>query len=133
MVPPWLRSWPQLNSYERLAMSAFVQLTEARSGEPLKAYLQWLIERCILDQANRVAFEKLSRGDYRFFVLRDEAGYRVVKEQDTSGYLEYDESRLRSAFFLMNELGFVSVNGHLSVTRLGMAMLDRVRARHKGK
>ncbi len=130
-VPLWLRNWPQLTNHERLALSAFTQLTEARLEESLEEYLYWLIERCILDQANLVAFEKLSRGDYRFFVLRGENGYRVVKKQDTEGYLEYDQPRMHSAFLLMKDLGIVSLNGALSLTKLGERLLDRVRARHK--
>jgi hypothetical protein len=41
----------------------------------MAGFLRWVIESCVLAQSGRIAIEKLSRGDFRFFVMRDETGF----------------------------------------------------------
>jgi hypothetical protein len=48
--------------------------------------------------------------DYRFFIIRDEEGYRLVKRQNPGSYLSYDSSRIGSAFELMADLKLIEIN-----------------------
>ena len=61
------------NEYRvRLSLSVFAKDVESRRNDTMAGFLRWVIESCVLAQSGRIAIEKLSRGDFRFFVMRDE-------------------------------------------------------------
>jgi hypothetical protein len=92
-------------------------------------YLQWAVENYVLKQATRVAIQKLP--DYRFFIIRDEEGYRLVKRQNPRSYLSYDSSRIGSAFELMTDLKLVEINGAITLTATGRKVLQKLRTFHQ--
>lgn len=93
------------------------------------AYLQWALENYVLKQATRVATQKLP--DYRFFIIRDEEGYRLRKRQNPYAYLSYDSSRIGSAFELLADLQLVRMSGKITLTAVGHNVLQRVKAFHE--
>jgi len=93
-------------------------------------YLQWAVENYVLKQATRVATQKLP--DYRFFIIRDEVGYRLVKRQGPRSYLSYDSSRIGSAFELMTDLKLMEINGAITLTAAGLKVLQKLKKFHRG-
>lgn len=91
-------------------------------------YLQWAVENYVFKQATRTAVEKLP--DYRFFIIRDDDGYRLVKKQDPFSYLSYDPSRLQSAFALMSELNLMRLSPGYQLTRNGREVLQQLHVHH---
>jgi hypothetical protein len=92
-------------------------------------YLQWALETYVLKQATRVAIQKLP--DYRFFIIRDEEGYRLVKQQAPRSYLSYDSSRIGSAFELLADLKLLEINGPITITPTGRKVLQKLRSVHQ--
>ena len=91
-------------------------------------YFSWIIENYVLKQSVRVAVEKLP--DYRFFIMRDEEGYRLVKPQNPDSYLAYDVSRIESAYLLMADLRLIETNHGFRLTSLGRKVLEQLRIVH---
>jgi hypothetical protein len=114
---------------ERISFEAVYKDLDQLSDSTVVEYLQWAIENYVLKQATRVAIQKLP--DYRFFIIRDEEGYRLVKRQDPRSYLSYDSSRIGSAFELMTDLRLVEINGAITLTATGRKVLQRLRAFHQ--
>ncbi|MGB9235805.1 MAG: hypothetical protein WCC04_15455 [Terriglobales bacterium] len=75
------------------------------------------------------AIQKLP--DYRFFIIRDEEGYRLVKRQNPRSYLSYDSSRIGSAFELMTDLKLVEINVAVTLTATGRKVLQKLRTFHQ--
>ena len=97
----------------------------------LPDYLQWVVENYVLKQSAKIAIEKLP--DYRYFIVRDDNGYRLVKKQEPMSYLSYDPSRIGSAFALMSELRLVHLSRGYRLTQTGRKILQRLRVRHDGR
>lgn len=114
---------------ERLALGWLLDETESRLQLDLTAYLGWLVERCLLDQAYRVAVDKLVAGQFRFFILRDSDGYRLIRDQGAGAYLGYDSSRFPSAYRLLAGLNLVTLADTWKITKAGSDVLRRVLAR----
>jgi hypothetical protein len=94
---------------------------------PTADYFSWIIENYVLKQAIRVAVDK---PDYRFFIMRDEEGYRLVKHQNPDSYLAYDVSRIESAYLLMADLRLIETNNGFRLTSLGRKVLEQLRIVH---
>jgi hypothetical protein len=94
----------------------------------LPDYLQWIVENYVFKQATKIAVEKLP--DYRYFIVRDDNGYRLVKKQNPFSYLSYDPSRIQSAFALMSELNLIHLSQGYRLTRAGRIVLQQLRAHH---
>jgi hypothetical protein len=105
--------------------NAHCQLANATVEE----YLLWVLENYTLKQATRIAIQKLP--NYRFFIVRDEDGYRLTKHQDPRSYLSYDSSRIGSAFELMADLKLINMNGSIALTATGRKVLQRLKAFHR--
>ena len=114
----------------RRALSLAVVCSDLQQfcGSPTVNYLSWIIENYVLKQAIRVAIDKLP--NYRFFVMRDEEGYRLVKAQNPDSYLAYDISRIDSAYRLMEDLRLIDISQGLRLTSLGRKTLERLRNAH---
>jgi hypothetical protein len=84
----------------------------------------------VLKQATLVAAEKLP--DFRFFIARDEEGYRLTVYRQPSAYLAYDPNRIEAAYQLMAELGLVKKDERIVLTQLGRSTLSRLRLHHEG-
>lgn len=114
----------------RRALSLAVVCSDLKQfcGGPTVDYLSWIIENYVLKQAIRVAIDKLP--NYRFFVMRDEEGYRLVKAQNPDPYLAYDISRIDSAYRLMEDLRLIEMRQGLQLTPLGKKTLERLRSYH---
>ena len=125
-IPPEQR-WPHRaqEGPGRLPLDWFVSQTEQRAQGSLRSYLEWLVDRCIIDQANRVALEKLAAGQYRFFILRDTDGFRIVKRRDPGASLSIDSRRFPAAYELLAGLNMVELRNGLDITAAGRAVLQR--------
>lgn len=115
-------------SRNRLVLGWLLQETEARSQLSLGEYVRWLTERCLLGQANQIALEKLAADQYRFFILRDSDGYRLIRDQGAGAYLDYDSRRFPAAYRLLEGLELVSLEGPWRLTPAGRKVLKRVLA-----
>jgi hypothetical protein len=113
---------------DRLSLDAVSSDVNRMEAAALSDYVQWAVESYVLKQATRIALEKLP--DYRFFVVRDDNGYRLVKRQRPLSYLSYDSSRIESAFALMSELKLMKLSETYTLTALGRKVLQRLRAHH---
>ena len=84
---------------DRLSLEVLTDDAEGMRNAPLLEYLQFIVETYVLKQSTQVATQKLP--DYRFFIIREDHGYRLVKKQDPSAYLYYSLARVSSAYDLM--------------------------------
>jgi hypothetical protein len=114
---------------ERLSLEAVSNDLDQLSDVTLVEYLQWAVETYVLKQSTRVAMRKLP--DFRFFIIRDDEGYRLVKPQRPRSYLSYDSSRIGSAYELMAGLKLMDINSGFKLTAAGRQVLQRLRAHHK--
>ena len=114
---------------ERISLEAIYKDLGQQSDTPVAEYLQWIVENYVLKQSTRVAIQKLP--DYRFFIVRDEEGYRLVKRQNPQSYLSYDSSRIGSAFELMADLKLIDMNGAITLTATGRKILQKLRVFHQ--
>jgi hypothetical protein len=114
---------------ERISLdSVWVDIQQMQVAT-LSEYVWWTVENYVLKQATRIAVDKLP--DYRFFIERDDAGYRLVKPQNPRSYLSYDPSRIESAYTLMSELKLIDLQEGFRVTPLGRSLLGRLRLHHR--
>jgi hypothetical protein len=114
----------------RLSLEILAADVEQMRSETLGSYLQWAVENYVFKQATKVALGKLP--DYRYFIVRDDNGYRLVKpDQRPSSYLSYDPSRIESAFALMSELNLIDPTKGYRLTRTGRNVLQALRAHHQ--
>jgi hypothetical protein len=97
----------------------------------VQAYVDWIITTCVLAQSVQVATAKLRRGEFRYFVVRDGDGYRLVKTQSPASYLIYDGSRIEAGYQLLQELSLVTRNDGLRILAEGREVMDRVREHHE--
>jgi hypothetical protein len=81
--------------------------------------LEWVVDAYVCSQSLRIALEKLRSGQYRFFIERDEEGYRVVKADAQRGYLRRDADRLGGALGLLHDLGMTSDARSPQITSVG--------------
>jgi hypothetical protein len=82
-----------------------------RSHHTLRQLLRHVTERWVLSQSLRVALEKWSSNQDRFFIARDAQGYRIVRGQNTGAYLTYDPPRIDSSLHILNDLRLVESEG----------------------
>jgi hypothetical protein len=113
---------------EKISLESIRKDISLLADVALADYLQWAVETYVLKQATRVAIQKLP--DYRFFIIRDEEGYRLVKQQAPRSYLSYDSSRIGSAFELLADLKLVETNGTITLTPTGRKVLRKLRSVH---
>jgi hypothetical protein len=116
---------------KRLSLAAFAGDTDARAGMSIGDYLAWITTSCVLAQSLEVATAKLRRGEFRYFVVRDDNGYQRVRRQRPNSFLIYDGTRIRSGYYLLEDLDLVSLNSGLRITRAGKSVLERSRAHHE--
>jgi hypothetical protein len=89
----------------------------ARADQDLGSILHWIVRDLVIGQSLKVALSK--PGD-RFFLARDEAGYRVVRGGGVGSDFSYDASRIDAAFSLMRDLQLaVPGDGRLDLTSEG--------------
>jgi len=113
---------------DRLSLESIALDTDEMRTVTLVDYLQWTVENYVLKQSTKTAIEKLP--DYRYFIVRDDSGYRLVKKQSASSYLSYDPSRIESAFALMSELKLVHLSQGYRLTPDGRKVLQQLHAHH---
>jgi hypothetical protein len=114
---------------ERLSLEAVCNDLEQLSDSTVAEYLQWAVETYVLKQSTRVAVQKLP--DYRFFIIRDDQGYRLVKSQSPRSYLSYDSSRIGSAYELMSGLKLIDMKNGIKLTAAGRKVLQKLRSHHQ--
>jgi hypothetical protein len=117
-------------SKRELSMGSVSDDLVSMQSAPADEYLCWIIETCVLKQATLVAAEKLP--DFRFFIARDEEGYRLTASRQPSAYLAYDPNRIEAAYQLMAELGLLKKDEYIVLTQLGRSTLSRLRVHHEG-
>lgn len=116
---------------ERLSLDIIAHDADQMEAATLSDYVQWVTETYVLKQATRIAIDKLP--DYRFFILRDDDGYRLVKSQNPGSYLAYDPNRIQSAFELMADLELLNLTNGYKLTATGRKELDKLRMHHRGR
>lgn len=124
------RNLHDLGGRARLSLSTFAKDVASRRKSTMAQFFGWVVESCVLAQSGRVALEKLSRGDFRFFVMRDESGYRLIKMQKRQQSLNYDASRLSGALNLLRSLSLIQGTQGLHLTLSGRSALKKLRSRH---
>jgi hypothetical protein len=92
-------------------------------------FLAWCAEHLCITQSLRVALEKLPQD--RYFIARDEDGYRIVQPQKPSANLVFDPPRVASSLSLMTDLGLVRAEENYEITSAGEALLERALAFHE--
>lgn len=116
---------------QRISLASLINDTDARLDLTLGEYLAWLVTTCVLSQAVQVATAKLRRGQFRYFVLRDEDGYRLVRRQRMGSYLIFDGGRIRSGYRLLRGLRLVTTSHGINITRHGIELLRTLRSAHR--
>jgi hypothetical protein len=116
---------------ERLSLKVLTDDAEAMRNTSIPEYLQFIVETYVLKQSTRVATQKLP--DYRFFIIREDHGYRLVKKQDPNSYLTYSLARVSSAYDLMAGLKLIDREQGLRLTGPGQTVLRQLRAQHGGR
>lgn len=133
----WKSNWSTLpdsqlhkqGDVEKISLEALYKDLAQLTDSTVLDYLHWVLENYVLKQATRVAIQKLP--NYRFFIIRDEEGYRLVKRQNPQSYLSYDSSRIGSAFELMADLKLIDMNGPITLTPTGRRVLQKLAAFHQ--
>jgi hypothetical protein len=128
-----LRSFHEQGGAVRLSLAWVSEELARRNGDSLVALIQWIVERCVLAQSIRVAYEKMDSAGHanRFFIEHGDGGYRIVQMQPRRNRLPYDAARLDGAFSLLRTLGLLrhDPEGHYSLTRAGRQQLRATVAR----
>jgi hypothetical protein len=148
LITYWKENWSEMSIFhrrmtwsggvERLSLHWLNQALEQRDADTVLETIRWLIEGCVIGQANRVAFDKLSQGD-RFFIKRDDSGYRLAESlSDRASYFNFDADRLLGATRLLVDLELLKWNERITITPAGRRLktkfesaipLSRVRSR----
>lgn len=108
-------------SRARLCLESVASDIRQRADWTVAELLEWLVDTYVCAQSLRFALAKLRNGQYRFFVERDEEGYRVVKSDASRGYLRRDADRLRGALGLLHDLGMTTDPTAPQITTVGKA------------
>jgi hypothetical protein len=119
----------RLGDRDRLSLAVIASDIEGMGEMRLDEYLAWTVENYVLRQSSKVAAKKLP--EYRYFILREDEGFRLVKEQNPRSYLSYDPSRIDSAYRLMADLKLVSLDNGFRLTQAGRKVLERMKAHHR--
>lgn len=96
----------------------------------LRQLVAHIVERWVLGQSLRVALGKWADGQDRFFVARDEDGYRIVRKQDPHQYLAYDPPRIDSSIEVLEDLALLERDNGLRLTSLGEALREEALSFH---
>jgi hypothetical protein len=90
-----------------ITLGELVRTLERHRDRTLAEFLAWSTEHMALAQSLRVALEKWTRDDYRYFIARDEDGYRIVQPQEPRANLVFDPPRVASSLSLLYDLGLL--------------------------
>ena len=103
----------------RLSLETVSADIRNRAEWSVMSLLEWVVDSYVCSQSLRFALEKLRNGQYRFFIERDEEGYRVVKPDSGRGYLRRDADRLKGALGLLYDLGMTTDAKSPQITAVG--------------
>lgn len=103
----------------RLSLETVSADIRNRAEWSVMSLLEWVVDSYVCSQSLRFALEKLRNGQYRFFIERDEDGYRVVKPDSGRGYLRRDADRLKGALGLLYDLGMTTDAKSPQITAAG--------------
>ena len=110
----------------RLSLASIGSDIQERGELSVVELLEWIIDSYVITQAQRVALSKLRSGQYRFFIDREEEGFRIVKPDPDRLFYKRDADRLRGAFGLMHDLGMLSDFDKGRTTALGRKHWKRI-------
>jgi hypothetical protein len=116
---------------QRIALNTLIDDTRLRADELVRDYVAWLVSSCVLAQAVHVATDKLQRGDFRYFIIPDEGGYRSIRDQNPRSYLAYDGRRVLSGYRLLEGLDLINLDHEPVLTPTGTQLLDTLRDHHR--
>jgi hypothetical protein len=103
----------------RLSMVWMLNQLDERRAAPVLEILDWLIERCVLEQLTRVAYSK-PKGTEALLIARDESRLVLTRPDATVDPLAQDTNRLEAALRLMEGLSFIElVEDRLRPTETG--------------
>lgn len=110
----------------RMTVAWLTEELEAKRGWTLLNVLTWLIERCVLEQLQRVGYSK-NRGSDALLLARDESRLILARPDATIQPLAQDTNRLEAALRLMQGLSLVTVTeGVYRTTPSGQEFLGLV-------
>jgi hypothetical protein len=109
-----------------ITLGELTRTLERHRDRTLAEFLAWCTEHWALAQSLRVALEKWTRDDYRYFIARDEDGYRIVQPQEPKANLVFDPPRVESSLALLYDLGLLegSDEGGYIITPAGLGVLE---------
>ena len=129
-VPRWARALHKRYGHERLDLEVLLEDFQSRQAESLSDLVQRIVEVYVLSQSLRVALEKFARGEYRFFIARDQDGFRIVRNENPVGHLGYDQPRLQGAYSLLQGLGLIDLDAGYEITAAGENLLKELKSYH---
>jgi hypothetical protein len=125
---PWEIGLHRIGGPGRLALEPVREEVLRRGADPLEEFVRWMMGSAVIGQANRVALEKMVRGDANIFLLRDEQGYRARSGLTPWKYVYYDNPAVYNAYSLLAGLHLVDMSDGFRLTDTGHSVLDRAQA-----
>ena len=129
-LPRWACGLHKRYGRERLDLEVLLEDLEGRQTESLGDLVDRVVEVYVLSQSLRVALEKFARGEYRFFIARDQDGFRIVRKENAAGHLGYDQPRLQGAYSLLQGLGLIDLDAGYEITAAGENLLKELQGYH---
>lgn len=110
----------------RLSLAWMVRELEARRRDPVADVLRWLVERCVLDQLQRVGYAK-GPGTSKVLLVREEDAVVLAREDARFYFMVQDSNRLGSTLAMLEGLSLLEwADDRYLTTSAGAAYLARV-------
>jgi hypothetical protein len=128
-VPPEIARIHEQAHAAEVPLGHLTRTVEGAGEMSVAEFLAWCAEHLCITQSLRVALQKLPQD--RYFIARDEDGYRIVQPQKPSANLVFDPPRVASSLSLMSDLGLVRAEENYEITSAGESLLERALAFHE--
>lgn len=90
----------------RMTMPWFAHLLETKRGESVATVVRWLIERCALDQVQRVGYAK-GPGISKVVLVREDDEVRFAREAPRDDPFMQDANRLQAALAMLEGIALI--------------------------
>jgi hypothetical protein len=94
----------------RMSLAWFARQLDERRGQPIGSVLRWLIERCVLDQLQRVGYSK-GPGTSKLLLVREENAVLLVRPEAAVHPFAQDANRLGATLALLEGLSLTEWDG----------------------
>lgn len=107
----------------RMTLPWFAGLLETKRGESVEAVVRWLIERCALDQVQRVGYAK-GPGISKVVLVREDDEVRFAREAPRDDPFMQDANRLQAALAMLEGIALIKrEQNRFVITGAGRAVL----------